>query len=914
MFSITIKLMRKSARMLIPAGIAILIGTAFIAATFLFSNSMSDLLRSQMTASYADATHVVSRDSSVVTNDDAAPETPTVATFRLDRIRAVHGVRGVRADTTASITISADGRSVTGIAVGTSPDRSLLPVTISQGEQPSGDDRIALPQSVANGLDLKIGDKVRVTSEQQNTNGETVNRSADVTVSGITDDPKGAFSFYGGGSVLSDNVIAQMNGVADFSHVVAPMLLLDIDGGDTAAASQTVDEVRGLLPSGYTIDTRTAIGDRLIANLGADQSTSITTTFLLSFGVLALFVAALVIANTFQVLVAQRRRTLALLRTIGAKKGQLYASVVAEAMLLGMISSVLGVAVGIGLMAAVIHGGMMRMLGGTVANLILTWPVFVVPIAFGVIMTVLASLSSARTATSVTPLEALRPIELVDAERHAGKGRAVIGTFMLVIGLVAAGFAVWRLHGLIASGAIAETGGYPSPLLLAIAGAAAIFLGLMVTATFWMPLLMRGIGALVARIGPSATIANSNIQKNPRRVAATGTALLIGVTLVSTIATGAASGKQTMGESLANRYSVDMAVTGEKLSDKNIAQAAKIRGVESTLYVPTAIATIDDPKGDQMSVLLIGVRDVSQLKGVMRADLDGVTLGNDEMLIQTYRGGDGERLVYGGKRLKISEFEGYAGMPSDAAGTADAEGAAGDAGNDQSDTSVGRIRAGFELTPVNADFRNVSDDQSAVAFVSDTHFTNGDITASGHMLLMRVDVDKAGTTLSDVFEQMQNTFSYDTGAVVTGPVVERAVWENIIDSMLKLLIGLIAVAVLIALIGVANTLSLSVIERTRESATLRAIGMTRGQLRRSLAVEALMLSLVAGVAGIVLGTLFGWLGSYMVFSLYGEVAFPIDWTINGIVLAVAAVAALVASVAPARRAVGVPPVEALAEA
>ena len=121
-------------------------------------------------------------------------------------------------------------------------------------------------------------------------------------------------------------------------------------------------------------------------------------------------------------------------------------------------------------------------------------------------------------------------------------------------------------------------------------------------------------------------------------------------------------------------------------------------------------------------------------------------------------------------------------------------------------------------------------------------------------------------------------------------------------------------AVLIALVGVANTLSLSVIERTRESATLRAIGMTRGQLRASLAIEALLISLVSGIAGILLGTLFGWLGAYVVFSLYGTVVFPFEWGVNGIVLAVAAVAALLASIAPARRAVKVPPVEALAEA
>lgn len=165
-----------------------------------------------------------------------------------------------------------------------------------------------------------------------------------------------------------------------------------------------------------------------------------------------------------------------------------------------------------------------------------------------------------------------------------------------------------------------------------------------------------------------------------------------------------------------------------------------------------------------------------------------------------------------------------------------------------------------------------------------------------------------------MFNKIQDVFSYDSTVSITGPVAQRAQWETIINSMLMLLVALIAVAVLIALIGVANTLSLSVIERTRESATLRAIGMTRGQLRRSLAVEALLLSLVAGVVGVVLGTLFGWLGSYMVFSLYGKTVFPFEWGMNGIVLVVAAIAALLASVFPARRAVKTPPVEALAEA
>jgi len=212
------------------------------------------------------------------------------------------------------------------------------------------------------------------------------------------------------------------------------------------------------------------------------------------------------------------------------------------------------------------------------------------------------------------------------------------------------------------------------------------------------------------------------------------------------------------------------------------------------------------------------------------------------------------------------------------------------------------------------DYRRIASNYAAVAFVDASHFTNGGIKADGHIMLMRIDAEGAGVALNDVFTNVQNVFSASAGVTVTGPVAGRTQWETMINGMMALLVGLIAVAVLIALVGVANTLSLSVIERTRESATLRAIGMTRGQLRRSLAVEALLLSLVSGVVGVVLGTLFGWLGSYMVFSLYGDTVFPFEWATNGVVLGVAALAALLASVAPARRAVKTPPVEALAEA
>lgn len=296
--------------------------------------------------------------------------------------------------------------------------------------------------------------------------------------------------------------------------------------------------------------------------------------------------------------------------------------------------------------------------------------------------------------------------------------------------------------------------------------------------------------------------------------------------------------------------------------------------------------TLEKADGTQpTSALLVGVKNIDQVKQVMRANLGNASIDSDGVLMPTYNAQTGKELQF-------------------ANGTADFS---------TEWNQDGDATRSLTLQQT-ADYRRVSAQYGAVGFVDESHFTNGDLDAATHVLLVKADTDKSGVSVDGIYNDMQAALEKSTDATVTGPIAERIVWAKMIDSMMMLLVGLIAVAVLIALVGVANTLSLSVIERTRESATLRAIGMTRGQLRASLAIEALLISLVSGIAGILLGTLFGWLGAYVVFSLYGTVVFPFEWGVNGIVLAVAAVAALLASIAPARRAVKVPPVEALAEA
>ncbi|NEG70180.1 FtsX-like permease family protein [Bifidobacterium sp. BRDM6] len=623
----------------------------------------------------------------------------------------------------------------------------------------------------------------------------------------------------------------------------------------------------------------------------ADE-TQIVTTFLLAFGILALLVAALVIANTFQVLVAQRRRTLALLRTIGAKSGQLYRSVVLEAALLGLIASALGVLAGWGAMAAV--SAVVPHLGGDFANIhvpvILSWQVVVIPIAFGTVVTMLASCGAARSATAVSPLEALRPIDLSE-RASARRGRAVIGTLLLVVGVALAVYGAVALTQAIHSPQGLSDAAANTTLLSAVAGCGLTFIGLVVTATFWMPVLMKGACALVSRIGPSSAVAAANVRKNPRRIAATGTALLIGVTLVSTIATGAATLKATMGETLDSRYSVDFALSGATLTETTTDKLASTEGVEASVSGPTAYATMTDD-GHEVGVLLVGVPSVDALASVMHTDLSGVTLDSGQVLLQSVSAVYGTTFAGG----TTATFD----VSSSAAGTALSTDEAADA------------TKAVTLSTETRDFRSISTMYARVGFVNESMFADGTLPSTGRMVMLRLAGDSSAQ--SATIQRLTAELGDVDGLDVTGPVVMRMIWNAIIDKLLLMLVALLAVAVLIALIGVANTLSLSVIERTRESATLRAIGMTKGQLRRSLAVEALVISVTSSITGLVVGTAFGFLGSYMVMSSFSTLVFTVDWGQYGLILLVAVVAALLASVFPARRATKTSPVEALAEA
>ena len=896
MWKIALKLMRKSVRMLIASGIAILIGSMFMSATLLFANSVDDLMVRNATNEFGSANYAIS-----FKNPNSSPSSEIhYKDLHLDKISKMPGVNGIRSDdATALVRVEKGDKSVTSIAWSSGLYGNLPVYKSTEGRDPQKIGEITLIKSIAKSIHANIGDTITLV-KVDDTGGDK-EKSYDVRVVGLVDDGEHSqIPFSNRGTYLggvTNDFCAKLNNLKNFDNeVVQSKVYMSID---ESKINDLSPKINSLLPSRFSLMSRHEVGVRAVRNVS--NGTNFVTMFLLSFGILALLISSLVIANTFQVLVAQRRRTLALLRVIGAQSHQLYAAVLLEAAILGVISAAVGVLCAIGFMGAISN---VNINSGPLSKipLIVSLPAVVWPIAIGTIVTVLASMSAARSATKVTPMEALRPMDLIK-DKRASIIRAVFGVLFIVVGILATALSATSLASMIAGKS--PTAGSDSwmTLLGAMFGCALVFIGIIITATFWMPFAMKATGAIMALCGPASKVANANVQRNPRRVAATGTALLIGVTLVSTVVTGAICGKATLKGVVDDRYSVDIIIQGKNVDESLAADISKISGIKHTELLPAVPMTFKNAKGKTEYAMAAGVDNVNQLKNVMHTDLDGVNINKDSVLLPKFNEEGGEPFELKKGNLNLQAYvEKYSSGETDSDDITPFTGMNTDPSNNDKSITVKQVQ--FKK------YRNVNIYSRNTAFVSKSYFNNY-LKPTTHILLISVDSSKAN--LVDIVKNIRNITSSYAEVMAGGSVFQRAQWESAIDVMMMLLVGLIAVAVVIALIGVANTLSLSVIERTKESATLRAIGMTRGQVRRSLALEATLISLTSTVSGLIVGTAFGWIGSYMVFSAIGKVPFVIDWTIYAVLALIALLAALLSSVLPARRAVKSSPVVALAE-
>ncbi|NTW40474.1 MAG: FtsX-like permease family protein, partial [Cellulomonadaceae bacterium] len=647
MLRLTLAQMRRSLGRLAAAAVAIVIGTAFVTATLLASGVMTRTTYNAVSTGYADADLVVS--------DGEITDTTLAA---LEEVPGVSAVRGY-AETGTELT-GPRGQTYVQTAA-TAADARLEVAQLAEGALPVADGQIALPTDTARLLGVEIGDTVDASRT-----GWTYDEAAAVDgAAGQEAAPEPTESATGAAAEITDAVedvleprvltehltvvgtletVSSMLGTGGVAAVTPSQLTAWTTFDDPSGAAANywyalVATDAGASPGAVAASARAATGD--VSVLTRDEKaaqtasqmtgdTGVFTAIVLGFAAVALLVAALVISNTFAVLVAQRTRTLALLRCVGADRAQLRRSVVTEALLLGGASSLAGLVLGIVLVQVtlvVLNGsGTDVPLPSTIS---LTPAALLVPLAAGTLVTVLAALSPARAATRVSPLAALRPADAPTVGERSGRVRAWFSGVLML-----GGFA------LLAVAAIGGSSiGTLAALGIGVLGGASSFVGVVLGAVFWVPRLVGAAGRLTGH-GAAGRLAAANSTRNPRRTASTSGALLIGVTLVAMMATGAASTRAALNASLDEHYPVDVALgtVGDGVSIPELpagltTDVRAVSGVDQVAELTGAtVEVVDDPTGGSASYLDARGIDPAQAAAVLN-DPEQVTGLSDTTVI-----------------------------------------------------------------------------------------------------------------------------------------------------------------------------------------------------------------------------------------------------------------------------------------
>ncbi|MGC5617490.1 ABC transporter permease [Georgenia sp. Z1491] len=871
---------RHSVGRLVAAGVAIVLAACFLTLALLTGRAIDDGARGVLRAALAGS-------DIVLTGTDATAED----------ISTLEGVDGVaQATPTFSTWVGVGtGDSTTALQLAAAPEPGAEPpAELVDGTWPAGDDEVVLSEEASLWAGARIGDTVGVVGQAFDEDGEPVETDArEMTVVGIAEDPSPVLGIptttvYVPQAVAFDLLDQDMgDGVYGVGLTAQPGADADDVASRVLAAAEDFAAAPG---SAATLTADEYVDARLQDTFGFRDVITVTTIL---FAGLALVVAGLVIANTFQVLVAQRARTLAMLRAVGATRRQVWSSVLAEAAALGVVASAVGTALGFGVMvlALGLWESSGRDLGIPLAGTVGPSPTTIaLPVAAGTLVTVLAALPPARRASAVAPVEAMRPARAPTLLRGSPARRAC------AIALAAAGVAAMAGALLVAADLGTGTPAESTVLLmvaLLVLGAALLGLGLLVGLVFVVPLVARGLGAGLAALSPrparaTVRLATANATRNPRRTSATTMALVIGIGLVTGVTTGTESVRASLAVELASRFPVDLAVHDPTYGpDGSVALEEPVASAVGS--VPGLSASVRVTSAD----LMVEARSIS-------ADSDGSGIGS---------------IAYGlpadaGDVLRDGYPEGLTDetivLPRDTAralGVADGDTVAvgvPDPETWQVDESTQR-----EMSVIVADHGDspLLTEDAVRSFYPSSGPT--DVWA-------RIDDSAdAEEVVSDVREAANAAATAGTSVAVEGAGAERLVYDQAIDRILVVVVGLLAVSIVIALVGVANTLSLSVVERRRELATLRAVGMSGRQVRGALAVEGVLLTVVGTVVGAAFGLAVGWIGITCLLAATEMTALAVPWGGLGLTLVVALVAGVLASVVPARSALRVSPVAAL---
>jgi putative ABC transport system permease protein len=707
------------------------------------------------------------------------------------------------------------------------------PLVLTTGRWPQGPHEIAIDQKTANAKHFKAGDTIGVL-----TRGPIQRFRIVGTVR------------FGGVSSLGGATIAIFNlpTAQRIFNKVGKLDSIGIASKQNVTPDQLVAEVKPLLPP--TAQVRTGAQEAKQAAKDTNGFLSFLEYFLLAFGFIALFVGAFVIANTLGITIAQRMRELATLRTLGATRRQVYWSVVLEAFVIGVIASVIGLFLGLGLAKALnalfVSFGIDLPQVGTVFK----ERTVVVALLVGVIVTLIAAIRPALRATKVEPIAAVREGAVLPRSRLARFGPYIaIVVIALSVGLM--------LFGLFVGGLSTKV-----RLLSLGVGALAVFVGVAMLAPTLVPPIARFLGWPAMRWGGAAgRLARGNSIRNPSRTASTASALMIGVTLVTLVSVLAAGIKSTFEDSVNKLFTADYALTSQNgFTPSSIASEKALTGVAGVEVVSGVRAGEAEEFGHRISVTAVepNVSSVIDLKWKEGSVDTPAQLGQDGAFVAKSYAKDHKLAVGSPITLKTPsggvlrlKLLGIFDPPK--------------GGSPFGDVTLSTTRFDHEY----------ANPQNLFAFVKMSGGVTDANTARLQQVLAKFPDAKIQT--KSQFIKLQ---------------------ESGISFLLKLLYVLLSLSILISLFGIVNTLVLTVFERTREIGMLRAVGMTRRQVRNMIRHESIITALLGAALGIPVGIVL----ALMVGKAISYPAFTIPWLTLVVFVVGAVIAGLFAAIFPARRA------------
>ncbi|MFC3687639.1 ABC transporter permease [Aquipuribacter hungaricus] len=823
MLRVTLANVRGHLVRLLLTGLAVMLGTAFVAGSFVLTDSIDETFSAIFATS--DSTDAVVR----LTEDT---ELGGLNLALADELEQADGVeRAIPALQGNAVMQGADGtavRSGGAPAFGFAWDPDDPSVRLVDGRAPEAADELVVESTTLERSGLALGDETVVV-----VNGTPV----DVTLVGeATNDTPTA----GAAIVLLEPELARQQ-FAPTGQVQS----FTVTGEDGTSQQEVVDAVAPLVPGGAEAVTGQAQADETQDALS--EALGFVTAFLLVFAGVALFVGAFIIFNTFSMLVAQRTRELALLRAVGASRNQVTLSVLGESLLVGLVGSVAGLGIGIAL-AAGLQQLISTLFGLDLAGLPVNARTVVATLLVGVVVTALAAVLPARRASSVAPVAAMRDDQALP--RSAVRARALAGLALAAVGAAA--------MALVLTDTVTE-----QPLAVLGTGVLAVFLGVAVASPAVSKPVVWLLTAPFAR-GPVGRLAQRNGLRNPRRTAATASALMVGLALVGAVSVLASSASSSVADIVEDEFLGDLVISdgGAPTVPLTITQqVAGIDGVEAVLPLPSTPGTVDGEDGNVLAVdpgTLPGLVDVTVVDGSLEELGDGVWLSESDTEAWDVAVGD---------TVEVQVATGAAAGREVLAVFEDSQILAGDVvvSQDVYDASTAALAGqgqGLQLLLV-----DVADDADLAA-------VRADVT----------DVAAEYLTLS-VLDSEEFTSSQ----------------TEQINTVLGLLYALLGLSLVIATLGVVNTLALSVVERTREIGLLRAIGLTRGQLRRVVTVESVATTVFGAMLGVVLGLAFG-IALQQALQDDGLSVLSVPWETVLVVLVGSAVVGVVAALLPAWRA------------